>query len=96
MNHTGYAMMDQRSQKALAKVALRLLIVSPMHSISMNWARRNGLEPGSYKTVTQSQTLKGVDRSFPIVYLDTSVRFTDSSVLPLLRQRFTNVRTESA
>jgi hypothetical protein len=79
-----------------AKVALQLLIVSPMHRISLDWARRQNLAPGSYKTVTESRSLKGVDRSFPVVLLDTSIRFTDSSVIPLLRQRFTNVRTESA
>lgn len=81
---------------AQAKVALQVLIVCPMHRVAEEWARRQGMAPGSYKTVTQVQPLKGVSPGFPIVFLDTKMRFTDSSVIQLLRQRFTNVRTESA
>lgn len=63
-----------------------------MHRLAQEYATRQKLEPGTYKTVTSSQTLRGWSPGFPIVFLDTKLRFEDIRVINLINTQFTNVQ----
>lgn len=71
-----------------------LLIVCSTHRLAQQWAQAQCMQQGTYKTVTQADSLRGLKADHPIVLLDTSIRFNDIRVIPLLSKRFTNVRHE--
>jgi hypothetical protein len=69
----------------------KLRIVAPMHRLAHHYADQQRLETGTYITVTQAKSLKGLPANTPIIVIDTPLQFDDSRGIYAALARFTNV-----
>lgn len=71
----------------------RLFIICARHKIGQDWAARYGLPVGSFKTITQAYSLRGMNRAARIVWLASRVIHPDAPIIEReLKRRFTNVQ----